>query len=366
MIRLLMVDDEPTTIRRILSRIDFAAIGITEIREAGDSEEALKICGEWQPDILLSDIMMPKMNGIELTARIREMYPSLQVIFLSGYMEKEFLKGAIHLQVIDYIEKPIDMAELTRTLETAVERVQSSENSSVRLEKMGGEYELSLKRKLALELSHEKCDPALTERYFKELFPGEQAVHCFAMQLCFYQPEEKEFSTLLGFIPAIQQAADACMLQVAAAVRYDYISAFIFAGEKKRISDKVFFVSEYLRELRKELVLRNSVYTIGTGHVCQALAELPESFSEALQATDLAFFHGPGYHSYYRKNARKFDFEQSGARDIISGIKKNGRESTVFRLREMQTELSRSEGTDPEDIRRFYSSIILQLFREAM
>ena len=119
MIRLLMVDDEPTTIKRILSRIDFAGLGIEDIRRAENGPEALELCRDWKPDILLSDIMMPRMNGIELTEQLRMINPELQVIFLSGYMEKEFLKGAIHLQALNYIEKPIDMDELSETLKNA-------------------------------------------------------------------------------------------------------------------------------------------------------------------------------------------------------------------------------------------------------
>ena len=365
MIRLLMVDDEPTTIKRILSRIDFAGLGIEDIRRAENGPEALELCRDWKPDILLSDIMMPRMNGIELTEQLRMINPELQVIFLSGYMEKEFLKGAIHLQALNYIEKPIDMDELYGSLKNARDRLMRSEDISSRLLKLDDEHIDTQLRILAYELCSEQYHEEIAERVMRELFPEKTSMPCVALQLKFYLPEQKEFHVLVSLLPVMKRVASDMGLTAAAVVKYDYIVAFLFDERGETGSDQVYFVSAFLRELRKELVLMNKKYTAGTGHVCPDFRELHESFLEAENASRLAFFHGPGYHSYYRKNAKKFDFEASDAMDIIRGLKKNGRDQTVFRLRELNTVLESCEGTDPEDIKRFYSGMVLELYHLA-
>lgn len=360
-----MVDDEPTTTKRILSRIDFEALGIGDIRQAENAADALKLINNWKPDILLSDIMMPRMNGIELAEQLRTINPELQIIFLSGYMEKEFLKGAIHLQVLNYIEKPIDMDELRESLEKACDRVLKSENISNRLEQLDDEHLTTQLRILAYELCSENYREDVAERYFQEVFPDKTTVPCVALQLKFYQPEQREFHELVTLLPVIRRVASSLNLRATSVVKYDYIVAFLFDEEETRNSDQVYFVSAFLRELRKELILMNKKYTVGAGHVCPNFRELHESFQEAEEASRLAFFHGPGDHSYYRKNIRKFDFEASHALQIIRGIKKNGRDQTVFRIREINTALEGCEGTDPEDIKRFYSSMVLELYRLA-
>ncbi|MBQ6550148.1 MAG: response regulator [Lachnospiraceae bacterium] len=363
--RLLIVDDEPTTIKRIFSRIDFDSLGIGDIRTAENGQEALSVCSDWRPDILLSDIMMPRMTGIELAEELKKAYPDLRIIFLSGYMEKEFLKGAIHLQALNYIEKPLDMDELYETLRNAQDQLLASEDISLRLEKLDDEHLTTQLRLLAYELCAENYREELVTQYYSEVFAGKEAMPCVALQLKFYVPEQKEFNSLVELLPQFRKVAASLGLTACAVVKYDYIVGFLFDETGETGNDKVYFVSAFLRELRKELVLLNKKYTAGAGHVCPDFTELHESFLEAEEANRLAFFHGPGYHSYYRKNIKKFDFESCEALEAIRSLKKNGRDQTVFKLREFNTALESCEGTDPEDVKRFYSSLVLELSRLA-
>ena len=376
MIKLLIVDDEITTIRRIQSRIDFPSAGIGEVRTAADGGDALEACTDWTPDILLSDIMMPGMNGLELAEKLRAKRPDLQIIFLSGYMEKEYLKGAIRLQVIDYIEKPIDMKGLFDTLKVAVGRILDARKSAERLDgrrdgaeegQPAGRNEEeerrraeNLEKECALMLAGREEPDSLLEERIAGLALGENGTQSFALELAFYRAEEKEYDALSDILPLVGRVAAEQNLRTIAAVREEDIAVFVFAGAEKKISDKVFFVSEYLRALRKELVILGRHYTAGTGHVCTDWHELRESFREAEEATRLAFFMGPGSHSYYRKSAQKYNFKTSGGREIIRGMRKNSRDSTVFQLKAQYEEIRRCEGTDIDDIRRFYSSMVLE------
>lgn len=121
MIKLLIVDDESTTRKGLVKHIPWSELGIHLVEEAKDGVEALEIAGKIHPDIVLSDIRMPGINGIELAKELREQFPNCKIIFLSGYSDKEYLKAAIKLSAVNYVEKPINLLEVKDAVEKAVE-----------------------------------------------------------------------------------------------------------------------------------------------------------------------------------------------------------------------------------------------------
>lgn len=120
LLKLLLVDDETSTRAGLLERIDWHALGIDEVTGARDGLEGLAIARTMQPDILISDIRMPGMSGIELAREIRVLLPQCRIIFLSGYSDKEYLKAAIRFGVLSYVEKPIDLDEIQDVIRQAV------------------------------------------------------------------------------------------------------------------------------------------------------------------------------------------------------------------------------------------------------
>lgn len=119
-LKILIVDDEVCTREILVNYLPFQELGIQEVREAGDGEEALRITEEFRPNIILSDIKMPRYNGIELARRVRDSLPECKFIFLSGYPDKEYLKDAIRLKAASFVEKPIDLEEITETLREVI------------------------------------------------------------------------------------------------------------------------------------------------------------------------------------------------------------------------------------------------------
>lgn len=118
--RILIADDEDYTREGLLEEIDWEEFGIDEIMQAVNGEEALKIVQWFRPDIVLSDIRMPKMDGIAFAEEMLKSNPGSKLIFISGYMETEYLRSAIRLSVIDFIEKPIDVEQVRKALGKAV------------------------------------------------------------------------------------------------------------------------------------------------------------------------------------------------------------------------------------------------------
>ena len=108
--RLLIVDDEKNTRNVLRNFIPWQELGIEEIREAKNGKEALSIAEEFAPDIVLSDVRMPMMNGLEFAKNYRLKDENTRFIFLSAYSDREYLKEAIKLRAISYVEKPINLS----------------------------------------------------------------------------------------------------------------------------------------------------------------------------------------------------------------------------------------------------------------
>lgn len=123
MICLLIVEDEQVIRNGIKKLVSWKQLGVDSVEVAENAKKALKICENYRPDIIVSDIKMPGMNGVELCRCFRERLPECQIIFVSGYADKEYLKAAITLGAIRYVEKPVDIAELSGAVKLAVEAV---------------------------------------------------------------------------------------------------------------------------------------------------------------------------------------------------------------------------------------------------
>ena len=133
MIKLLIVDDEKMTRDSLQEFIPWNELGIDIVAVAKNGIEALKIAKKLCPDIMLCDVRMPKMDGVKLAEEIRILFPSCRIIFLSAYADKEYLKAAINLKALRYIEKPISSKEIEEVVREAV---------SVHLEETRREAEL--------------------------------------------------------------------------------------------------------------------------------------------------------------------------------------------------------------------------------
>ncbi|MDF2648295.1 MAG: hypothetical protein K0Q73_4100 [Paenibacillus sp.] len=116
MYTVLIVDDEPWVAYGIKQLVDWEGLGYTIIGEAYNGLTALETIMEKQPDVVLSDIRMPGLNGIELLESIHEKQLATKVILISGYAEFEYAQTAVRLGAFDYLLKQVDKDKLTDTL----------------------------------------------------------------------------------------------------------------------------------------------------------------------------------------------------------------------------------------------------------
>ncbi|SFI80685.1 two-component system, response regulator YesN [Paenibacillus sp. UNC496MF] len=116
MYKVLLVDDEPFITEGLSDAVDWSAFGLEVVGTAEDGDEALKRIIEVCVDLLITDISMPIMTGLELIRRARLIRPQLKVIILSGYNEFDYLKEGMRLGIENYLLKPIRFEELEATL----------------------------------------------------------------------------------------------------------------------------------------------------------------------------------------------------------------------------------------------------------
>ncbi len=155
--KILVADDEKLTREGIISNLNWKKLGIDEIYEADDGLNGIELCRLHKPEIILSDVRMPRMNGIEMAKEIQKILPLSSLIFMSGYSDKEYLKEAIKLKVISYVEKPIDSEELEASIRLAVEEQFNHVKNQIRTD-YHNKYSQS---KLALQIIY----PASKENY---------------------------------------------------------------------------------------------------------------------------------------------------------------------------------------------------------
>ncbi|MCR5723583.1 MAG: response regulator [Treponema sp.] len=112
-----IVDDEMIVREGLRNKLPWESAGFSFAGEAGDGELALSMIQDIKPDILITDIRMPFMDGLELAAKAKKMQPWIRIIILSGHDEFDYAKRAISIGVEDYILKPFTLEELTAGLE---------------------------------------------------------------------------------------------------------------------------------------------------------------------------------------------------------------------------------------------------------
>lgn len=117
MIQVMIVEDEPPIQRGLKSMIESVHDRFKVIAMAFNGQEALELLEKQRPDMIITDIRMPIMDGIELAREVRKRYPEIQIILLSGYQEFEYAREAMQLGITHYLLKPLSKPQLKTTLD---------------------------------------------------------------------------------------------------------------------------------------------------------------------------------------------------------------------------------------------------------
>ena len=126
--KVLIVDDEEEIRQGIIKKIDWETYGFKIVGDAENGEDALEKAEKLQPDIVMTDIKMPFMNGLELGEKLKDLMPSTKIIIFSGSDDFEYAKKAIKINALGYVLKPINSMELIEVLKKLKKQIDEEYN----------------------------------------------------------------------------------------------------------------------------------------------------------------------------------------------------------------------------------------------
>ncbi len=132
--RVIVVDDEEWVRYFLANGIDWAALGATVVGEAATGLEALLLCDRNRPDLIITDIRMPEMDGVELFRLLRDQYPRAKTIVVSGHDEFEYARSAVSAGVFDYLLKPVSRSDLETVVNRALGAIRAERSAERRRE----------------------------------------------------------------------------------------------------------------------------------------------------------------------------------------------------------------------------------------
>lgn len=127
MLKVLIVDDEAVVRRGIVLGVDWAALGCVVVGEAANGEEGLAAAEREEPDLIITDVRMPRMDGIEMMRRLRERGSAAHVVVLTAYNDFDYARSALRCGAADYLLKPFRDQELI----AAIERVRARDEAAL-------------------------------------------------------------------------------------------------------------------------------------------------------------------------------------------------------------------------------------------
>ncbi|MFQ9510853.1 MAG: response regulator [Lachnospiraceae bacterium] len=172
MFKVLLVDDEALARESISKNIKWQELGLELVGTNRNGADALTSIEEKQPDIVLTDICMPYMDGMELSKRLFEDYPQIKIIIFSGYDEFEYAKKAVKYKVFEYMLKPVTARELTDVLKRVRIELEKQRLEKAQLKKMESEYHKTLplvKGKVLMNLMLGNSEEIESSRGLEEL-----------------------------------------------------------------------------------------------------------------------------------------------------------------------------------------------------
>ncbi|MFD1179462.1 response regulator [Paenibacillus puldeungensis] len=297
MYRVLIIDDEEPLREAIRILGDWEGLQVDEVLEATDGRAGLAMLEKHNTDLVMVDMKMPELNGVEFLRIVEREYPDLLTIVISGYNDFEFTRQAIHSKVVDYLLKPINRHDLNQALRKAIDILEAKRQLQSE----------SITRNIAFNMSlpklKEKIYLSIIERSFKK-----QSSRAFLPLIGADDPANRFGALVLRILnmEAVRDSrfnSDTELLYFAVAnvineVAVDNLLCFSFANPKQeREIIAIYTVNGgYPQDLsfRSERFMKKVVSTLsdlfgvlsagGIGQACQNVVELAQSYEEALSS----------------------------------------------------------------------------------
>ncbi|MGH4050311.1 MAG: response regulator transcription factor [Clostridium sp.] len=351
MINILIVDDEIFTREGIIAEIPWDKLGTVKIEQAFDGINALEIAKNFQPDILLTDVKMPRMNGIELSFELRKLYPTCEIIFLSGYSDKKYLKSAIELKAVSYVEKPIDIKELQIAIQNAIAlKLKETKNT------------LNIKNDIALRLIQENADINSLGKYI-DINPtstlNETNFITILIKTLTNERLIKE-TTLLTLKKLINETGFGCILSYKEdnlILIHLYWNADTSSLSSKNTLENIYcLISQYLRHL--------TIFFICQGQKVIGALNIPISYSLAFEALSKAFFYDYNSVIYYDKiSTLVYTLDEKLICNFSQNLLNEDKQNSILLINRLTCEIKESASTSINYVRDIYYKLLQQLLK---
>lgn len=287
--KLLIADDEKLTREGIRDNLDLQSLGITQVFLADDGIHGLETGLREHADIVLTDVRMPRMNGVQMAEKLLAAQPDTVIIFMSAYSDKEYLKAAIKLKAVSYVEKPLDMEELASAVREAVENCRTMSTRQV----AARSHEKELLGHLSMLLTEQNTDfmeeaSGIINRLSLSITP----TTCFCalivesrtpLSLLPEQGMEQIRKSFTGFV------ADRGMHQMYLLRADRYIIIFLYSGTRQE-EEVIWSCAKFLSDQIRDYFLS----FISVGPMVSGMERAHVSFLDAQEYLKESFFHEYG------------------------------------------------------------------------
>lgn len=328
--RVLLADDEEEIRTGISRKIDWAGLGFALVGEADNGEEALELAEQLRPDVVLTDIKMPFMDGLELCRHLKQSLPAAKLVVFSGFDDFEYARQAVSMGVSEYILKPINAQELMDVLTKLREQLDQQRQARRDMESLRHRYEESLPTLRELfftRLLDGKIEPRLIQeraaRYELQLPNGVWTTALIQVDCLNETGKVERDELLLLSVRAFFQDnfyLDGCTVH--ATLYNDAVALLIYLGSQTRLYP-------LLEELERLFLLSQSYlgisFTAGVGLPCQGLEDLRYSAEGARSALDYRVLMGGGRVIYIGdlepQVSATLSFEEEDQRALSAAVK---------------------------------------------
>ena len=297
MYSVLLVDDEEEVLEVIKKKLDWEAMGFEVVGSAANGVEALEFVEDHQPDVVLSDIRMPYMDGLEFAGQVLKLYPDINIIIFSGFDDFEFAKSAISLGVKDYLLKPIDTTELHDIFSKTKMRLDEERQRQNNMERLQQYYADSLpilRESFLIGLIEGNVDKNRLIEAVKNYGLKLQGPH-YAVSVVHISDTDKmsDIDRRLMTI-SLQKTIEERLTHEGRDIIFSYRDDIVSIVQLFDPSDITEYTNECDRFASSILHTRDMVITFGIGRTVDSLADISSSYSGAVEALSLRVIYGRG------------------------------------------------------------------------
>lgn len=291
----ILVDDEEEVIQVIMKKIDWEGLGFFVIGYANNGVKALEMVEEYQPDVVMTDIKMPYMDGMELANRIKAKFPATKLLLFTGFDEFEYAKEAVHLEVEEYILKPVNSIELTDVF-TQLKIKLDQEISEKRSVEVLQQYYMEALPILQANFYSTLLEGKIQESELKKYLSDYQIsllgpfFCCLVVHTSLSQAPENMNPLLLS--TSVQKQIEEYLGERWQVKWFSYLGNTILITQLKSENEVSELTDECDRFCRYIHRIIGAVVTVGIGQVCKNILALAQSYRGAREAVSYRAIYG--------------------------------------------------------------------------